>query len=220
MRQALVGVSEGTAPNTTSITGVSWPDNVRPNDLALLLWVHNNTNPPNNPAGFTLERSSENSQGLTGGKIYVRKCDGSETGAISLTSGTANRQCAGLAVYRGFRGIHATEEFIVVADTLTPDPPSITPTIPDCAIVVSVMERITSGSPSWTIAGGYSERVDVAEVGSGGTSLAIADDGLNVQRKPQLVDPPVWNGSVLSNNLITYSIALELERYQGWGQPI
>lgn len=227
MRQAFIGQSSGTANNAAAVTGLAFPALVEPGDWALLWWIYLNTATiVTDASGFSLE-SSVDASGSSRNRFYSRKCDGTEGGAsIPLEVSALNRQCAGLVVYRGFHEIDAVDNFASLdeASTVSSHPTaSVTPNNPDCAIITAVMERASTGTSSWTIAAPYADRVDAAVVGSGGTSLGIADDGLNVLRSPNVaVTPPNWvsGNAFASANVVTWSVALHPIEFRGWGVPL
>src|SRR4051812_26339641 len=100
---SFVGADSG-GGNVATITDLVWPA-VQANDVAVIAWIMQNTVTPTIPSGWTVPTggSADTTTGSGRMRIMWHACTGSETGAISLTNGTAtaNRQSAVLLVYRG-----------------------------------------------------------------------------------------------------------------------
>lgn len=203
--------------NLTSLAP-TWPT-VQAGDVALLWWLMQNSSTPTLPSGFTLPSSAlvDGDSGSMRMGLYWKALDGSETGTLALTGTAANRQCAGMAIYRGAHLTAPLSDWQVLDEAASVSShacPAVTPQHAGCAIVTAVGERATTGTTNWTAPSpGYTERADTTTLatGSGGTILAIADDGLATNRTVGVgVTPPNWvsAGTFASANVLTWSVAL------------
>lgn len=203
--------------NLTSLAP-TWPT-IQAGDVALLWWLMQNTSSPTTPSGFTLPASGlvDGDSGSMRMGLYWKALDGSESGTLSLTGTATNRQCAGMVIYRGAHLTAPLSDWQVrdEGSTVSSHPcPTVTPAHAGCAIVTAVGERATTGTSGWTAPSpGYTERADTdgLATGTGGTILAIADDGLATTRTAGVgVAPPNWTSTntFSSANVLTWSIAL------------
>lgn len=198
---------------------VVWPA-VQAGDVAIVLWIMQNTVTPTIPAGWTVPSGgSLDGGGASRYRVMWRLCDGTESGNLSLTNSTAtvNRQSAVLVVYRG---LDATAPIDVVASRnetsagTTHASPSVTTGVANAVIWAGVGERSTSGTNGWTAPSGYTERADsvTAATGSGGTIVAGADDGLaTIRASGTVVTPPAWTStnSFSTANVATWTVSLK-----------
>jgi hypothetical protein len=184
-------------------------------DVAVLLWLMQNTSTPVTPSGFTLPSSAlvDGDSGSMRMGFYWKALTGSET-TLLLDGSAINRQAAVMAVYRG---AHATSPISAWAvrdegSSVSTHPcPQVTPLHDGCAILSGVGERASSGTTNWTTS--YTERADSTTLatGTGGTICAIADDGLATPHASGVgVTPPNWvsAGAFATANVLTWSIAL------------
>jgi hypothetical protein len=201
--------------NVADITDLIWPA-VQSGDVALLFWIMINTATPVNPTGFTLNQTIDSTTGAGRMRFQHRVCDGSESGALTLSAGAINRQSACLVVYRGCHATSPIDTWAVRDETVTGTThanPQVTTGFGDCAVVAAIGERSGTGTNAWTAPSGYTKRADSAAlaVGAGGTICASADDGLAISRAAgTAVTPPVWtSGNAFSTNqVLTWTVSL------------
>lgn len=194
----------------------AWPT-VQAGDVALLWWLMQNTSTPT-ASGFTLPAGGlqDGTSGSMRMGLYWRALDGSESGTAALTGTATNRQCAGMAIYRGAHPTAPLSDFAFLNEASAVSShacPAVTPQHAGCAIVTAVGERASTGTSGWTAPTGYTERADTDGLasGTGGTVLAIADDGLATSRTVGVgVTPPNWvsTNSFATANVLTWSVAL------------
>lgn len=224
MRITYVGGDSGIGDSVAGMTTdpVTWPT-VQPGDFALLSWVFVNTSTPTDPSGFSvLDNQTQTNQT---NKIYGRVCDGTETGAITLNSGTPQRHCAGLVVYRGTHKsvpVQATDFSHTggTVATTTHAPTGQATPVSDCAIITLISERASPVSTAYTQPSGFTLRQSATGLaGNGSTIVSIADDGLVTDRKPSTtVTPGNWTGTqAISGNYQIWTIAIRPREYEGWG---
>jgi hypothetical protein len=230
MRISYVGGDAGWGNNTVtfdvSTDFVVWPT-VQPGDFALLAWNYQNTATPTTPTGFS--QIDYQIQGSEGASVYGKVCTGSESGNIVLVNSTSiqNKQGAVLAVYRG---THKTSpvlaaDFTEAGGSVTANThaaPSETLNVSDCAVATFFAERASPSSTVVTPPSGYTTRQSNAGqlVGSGSSSIALADDGLATNRASGAsVSPGNWvgNQSVFSGVWMAWTILLRPAEYEGWG---
>jgi hypothetical protein len=206
----------------TAADPVTWPT-VAAKDIALVLWIMQNTVTPTIPAGWTVPGSGsfDGTSGASRYRLMWHLCDGTESGALSLTNTgpTANRQSATLVVYRG---LDNTNPIDVLASPLqeavsgtTHQPPAVTIGVANAPVATAIGERSTTGTNGWTPPSSPfgNERADstTAATGSGGTIVAWADDGLAVTRSAgATVTPGVWtSGNAFATaNVVTWTLSL------------
>ncbi len=192
---------------------VTFPS-VQAGDVAVLLWLMQNTSTPALPSGFTLPSGGlvDGDSGSMRMGLYWQAL--SAGGSVTLDGSAINRQSAVMAVYRGAHPTAPISAWAVrdEGSSVSTHPcPQVTPLHGGCVILSGVGERASSGTTSWTTA--YSKRADSASLatGSGGTICAIADDGLSTPRAAGVaVTPPNWVSAdpFASANVLTWSIAL------------
>jgi hypothetical protein len=204
---------------------VTWPSGgsaPQPNDIALIAWIMQNTVTPVT-TGWTVPTGGSNdlSSGAGRTRIMWKVCTGSESGTISLTNTgpTANRQSAGLVILRGYDTTNPIDQIQFRAETVagtTHANPSVTLGVADAGVVTVVAERSTTGTSGWTPPSSpfNNERADSdgAATGSGGTIVAVADDGLATSRSSgTVVTPGVWTSTngFSTANVGTYTISLK-----------
>lgn len=208
-----VGADAG-GGNVSSITDLTWPA-VAAGDVALLFWLMINTAAPTNPTGFALDQSVDDTAS-TRMRFQHKVCDGTESGALTLTSDTINRTSAVLAVYRGCHATSPIDTWAVRDEGSSATAhacPAVATGFGGCAIVSAAGERSGTGTNDWTPPALYSERADSTSlaVGAGGTIVAVADDGLATLRPAgTLVTPPDWTSGngVSSANVFTWTVSL------------
>jgi hypothetical protein len=194
---------------------LTWPA-IAAGDVALVFWVMQNTWTPTTPSGFAVTATNDSSNGALRTYIFQKICDGSETGSLTLASTGVNRNAGGMSIYRGCDQTTPVNQVAWLAETVagtTHANPAVTPTGDNCCIVTAVFERSTSGTTGWDAPAGFVETVDTltAATGSGGTILAVADDGLDDFWPGGFpVTPPVWTSTnaFSTENVGTYTIAL------------
>jgi hypothetical protein len=187
---------------------------VQAGDVAVLLWLMQNTSTPTTPSGFTLPSSAlvDGDSGSMRMGLYWRALPSG--GSVTLDGSASNRQSAVLAVYRGAHETAPISAWEVrdEGSSVSSHPcPEVTPLHDGCVILSGVGERASSGTTGWTTT--YTERADSVALatGTGGTICAIADDGLATLRTAGVgVTPPNWvSGSAFASaNVLTWSIAL------------
>lgn len=227
---SLVGATAGGNGNAVSFD-LTWPSGVQANDAAFFFWVMVNTATPNTPTGFTVPSGGavDGDSGSIRLRFGFKVCAGSESGSLTFGNSNAvfNRQSACLIVYRGIDPSSPINAFSVRDEGVSTTShvcPAVTPTVADAPVVVFAGERFSSGTTNWTIST-YTERGDsgAASAGSGGTSCAVADDGLGVARAANVaVNPPNWVGQVATDNVFTLTMAMTplATEFAGWGIPI
>lgn len=209
------GDSDGTQGALT-LPGLTWPAGVLAGDCALLWWTFSTTNPPtSDPTGFLLKEAYDANSGSQRVRFYRKVCVGGETGNIAgLTLPAGTHHHANLVVYRG---THATEpvdtwnKFDETVSGTSHNCPAVTLGFANCGIAVAYSERMTAGNIGITPPTGYTERVDSLGLsqGSGGTSGAVADDGLAVVRAVgTIVTPPPFTAAVATANAVTWTVSL------------
>jgi hypothetical protein len=209
----------------TAADPVTWPT-VQTGDVAFILWIMQNTVTPTIPADWTVPATNGSFDGTTGASRYRlmwHLCDGTETGNISLTNstagGTANRQSATLAVYRGLDNTNPIDVLAAprqeTVSGTTHACPSVTTGVANAPVITAIGERSTTGTNAWTPPSSpfNNERADSdgAATGSGGTIVAWADDGLSVTRSAgTTVTPGVWtSGNAFSSaGDVTWTMSL------------
>lgn len=202
---------------------VTWPTGgnaPQSGDIAVIAWAMQNTVTPTT-TGWTVPTngSADSTSGALRMRVMWRVCTGSESGTITLTnSGSViNRQCAVLAIWRGVDNTTPIDQIQFLAETTagtTHACPSVTLGVANAAVVAVVGERVSSGTNAWTPPSGYTEREDSDGVatGSGGTSCAIADDGLATSRSSgTVVTPGAWTSgnSISTANVVTFTLSLK-----------
>lgn len=210
--------------NIQQLTPTSWPAGIRAGDTAILLWSQQNTFTYSNLGGFSSVDTQVN--GSLQVKLCLRVCDGTETGAVSVSSSGVNRQSCALAIYRGLDWANPVAAWTFAAESTarTAHPcPAVTTPDADCVIVSGVGERGTNGSTGWNTS--WTERGDsgMSGWGTGGTITAIADDGLATARPTGAdVTPPSWTSSSSFSTaiILTWSVALRRPSATGWGIPL
>ncbi|MFD0902323.1 hypothetical protein [Actinomadura sediminis] len=211
MAITFVGASSATA--STGTLNISWPAGIQSGDLAVLAWNGDDSATWTNPAPLAL-LGSEVSGGTQESRVYYRVCDGiNETGSLSLTQSTINKQTAIIVVYRGVHQSLPIDAWDSRAETVTGTThanPSVTTVNANTAALAIIQERATDSSPNYTPPSGYTERANPTPVGGGGsTSAAIADDGLAVARAAGTTfAPPAWSNGISTDNVITWTITL------------
>lgn len=212
--------------NLQDLTGMSWPAGIRAGDAGVLLWSQQNTFTYAASGGFVDVDTQVN--GSLQVKLALRVCDGTETGAITLSSSGFNRQSAVLAIYRGLDTARPLASYTYRLESVsgaTHACPAVTPPEADAVIVTGIGERGSTATSGWTPPAGYTERGDSGSLGrgSGGTITGIADDGLATARKGGAAATP---GDWTSTNafataiVITWTLALRRPRRAGWGVPL
>lgn len=211
---SLVGaIANGLVTSGTTLTGVTWPSG--PNtpiagDLALLIWNGDNVANRTTPAPFTPVGSLV-TDGSLRSSLYKRQCVGGESGDVSLVMDAGNRMGAVLYVVRGYSDI---DQVLTASDggTLVSDhtPPPLTIGANNAAIISAYCERLTAGNTAATCNdAAYTRRAQFGTAGTGGTFVAIADDGLNVSRSAlDVVQPTAWNTSIQNFTDVMWSISL------------
>lgn len=200
--------------NVSSIANLSWPGGVLDGHVAFLLWAASATTVFTTPTGFTLVDTG--TTGL-GSKLYVRTCDGTESGTLQCDADNFNRMSVCLGVWSDIDPLNPIDAYALrdePSSISSHDCPSITTGVDDAAIIVGVSERASSGTTAWTPPFGYTEREDTLTLatGSGGTITGIADDGLSVSRLAgTLVTPPdyVSGTGFSSGNVYTWTISVK-----------
>lgn len=168
-------------------------------DYAVLLWTFEASGTQTPPTGFTALVSLV--QGLCKSTIWVRVCDGTESGAIagwghSLTS----RQTAVLRVHRGTSGVVGTPSSQGgTSSGTTRSNPSHTPAQTGCQPVVCYSERVTSGSstitsPTTPNAFNAASHSGSSGTGNGGSFSGMAAD-LASAYTTSAISPGVWTGA-------------------------
>lgn len=198
---------------------VTWPAGIQANDVAVVGWAMQSTATPVT-TGWTVPANgaADSTSGSLRMRVMVRVLTGSESGTVSLTNTTAliNRQCAVLVVYRGVDSAAIIDQIANLPETTsgtTHTNPSVTLGVANAPVLTIVGERVNTGTNAWTPPTGYIEREDSDGVatGSGGSSCAIADDGLGVSRSSgTVVTPGVWTSGngVSTSNVVTFTLSL------------
>lgn len=207
---SFVGVSaDSQAASTLSLP---WPAARAAGDAALLLWNGQSGITWQPPTGFTLIHSETGGGGSQDGRVYIRVLDGSESGSVALTHSTSDKQSGILALYRDVDQATPVDDWAVrleTVDSTSHENPEIVSTVPDVAVVTWIHERFTDSSTGYQAPSGYVLRAYPPPVGGGGsTSAAFADDGLSVARAAGAYTPPPWTGGALTDNVLTWTLAL------------
>jgi len=211
-----VGATAAGTANVDSLAG-SWPAGVASGDIALFPWSFVNTGTPTDPSGLSLLVDQ------TGGSDRLRclykYCAGTESGTITAaTTGTFNRQTWVLAVFRGYQfisgfkvraettsGTSHAHNALTTSDGFGGNVPAAGDTI---VIIGSARDGTTT--TAMTPPAGYNTRTntEIGIVGSGGTSTALADDGLtNSVTLP--TTPAAWTAySAATASAVTLVISL------------
>lgn len=198
--------------NVADIVDLAWPAGVAPRQCALLVWTYLSTSTPVNPVGWEVMSVVTGDSGSMVSQFCRRQCDGTESGAVTLSAPPANRQSAVLGVYRGTHPVDGLDNWAFRdegAATTSHACPPITTGYDGCVVCSAVSERATSGTADYTTTS--TERLDTGALatGSGGTTTAWADDGLATYRpKSTVVTPPPWVGTISTGNAITWAISL------------
>lgn len=217
MAIASVG-ADSAGGNVATLTGLTWPA-VQANDVAVMWWLGINSVTWTDPGNFTLINSTDGDTGASRMRLYYRVCTGAETGDVSLVHSAADRQCAVMAIYRGcdpVTPINLTTGWAVrdeSASGTTHACPQVTTDVADCVVLTAIGERASSGTTGWTAPPGYTERADSdgLATGTGGTSCALADDGLATSRPAGTnVTPPVWTSTngFATANILTWTVSI------------
>lgn len=196
--------------NVTNLTTVDWPAGVQSGDVALFAWTHSSTTTEATPpSGFTLYDTD--TDGACVNSLYVKVCDGTETGALSVSTDLTTRQTAALGVFRGYSGINAqTSALHTTAASTSHNPPAVTPTVADAAIVIVTAERVTTGSTSATAPAGFQTRQQFGTGGTGGSFTWLGSDDLVTSRTAGVaVDPASVVHGVAAADAVMRTIALE-----------
>ncbi len=203
-----VGGSATTGDNIATKT-LTFPT-VQAGDLAIIQYGQTTTDTLSADAtdsGFTLIDTTDD--GTNRRLVYTKTCDGSEDGTtITFTTSPIGRHSGQLVVYRGctFGSIDSAVE---TGTDLTHESPPVTTTVADQPTVIMVMERISSGTASYTVPTGWTKRQEHAVVGSGGFTGAVADDLAATRASSTLVTPGSWVGSgTNAANVVTTTILL------------
>lgn len=206
-------VGPGTDGGNLEDLSIALPS-VQAGDVAVLLWLMQNTSTPATPTGFTLPSSAlvDGDSGSMRMGLYWKPLTAG--GSVTLDGSVTNRQCAVLGVYRDAHLTAPISAFAVrdEGSTVSTHPcPLVTPLHDGCVILSGVGERASTGTTNWTTS--YTERADSTTLatGTGGTICAIADDGLATPHTAGVgVTPPNWvsAGAFASANVLTWSIAL------------
>jgi hypothetical protein len=213
---SFVGQVTGSANNVVSMN-LTWPT-VSPGNLAIVSWTMANTNvPASTPSGFTLLGNLDSTTGSCRAYVYYKLCSGSEDGTtLTLTCDGANRHVSALDVWGGTidqsNPIPAFQMLAHAGAAATSTPcPQITIPYNDCVVAAGIHERNSNGTSGWTPPTGYTERSDRANVATGGTSVAVADDGLASGRTAgQLVTPPNFTSTnaFSTASRVAYTLAI------------
>lgn len=210
----LVGSAAAGNQNSTTIT-MTWPADLQADDLALLWWSHVSTaTPTTGPPAFTLTEAFTANTGNHISRMYTKTLTGTESGTFDLIVDNANRHSACLVIYRGVSGV----DTYVVADTAASStshtPPTLVTGVPDTSNIQVYAERLGSGTTDITAPTDYIRRVHTSTLasGTGGTYVAVADDGLTVSYPGNAsVTPDPWTGSALTDNVVMWSVSLAPE---------
>jgi len=214
---AITYVGAAVGGGNVSTFNLTWPA-VDAGDVALVFWAMQDTVTPTTPSGFALTATHDNTlPGALRTYIFQKVCAGTEGATtLALTVSAQNRNCGGMSIYRGCDQTTPIDQIAWREETVagtTHANPAVTPTGDNCCIVTAVFERSTSGTTGWDAPAGFVETVDTltAATGSGGTILAVADDGLDDFWPGGFpVTPPVWTSTnaFSTENVGTYTIAL------------
>lgn len=216
MAGTFVGATAAGTANVDSLAG-SWPAGVASGDIALFPWSFVNTGTPTDPAGLSL--LVDQTAGSDRLRCLYKYCAGTESGTITAaTTATFNRMTWVLAVFRGYQFISG---FKVRAETVSGTSHSHNalttadgfganvPAAGDTIIIVG-SARDGSTTTAQTPPAGYATRTntEIGIVGSGGTSTAVADDGLtNAVTLP--TTPAAWTAySAATASAVTLVISL------------
>lgn len=210
-----VGSTSAGAQNLVT-ANLTWPAVVA-GDWAFLFWGTISSSGLTDPTGFGTVFHTANTSGTMRNSLYLKKCDGTESGSLACTAAIAQRHAASMSVYRGLHPtspIHAQTNFDQVAISPIVQPSAVTPTIPNTVALTAVLERASPAvnNTAWSIGGSFTERADslLLGTGSGGVIVAIADD-LVTERPPGVaVTPAAWNGDNGTGNVNDYAYSLLL----------
>lgn len=192
----VASVAGGTGGLSSAAFNVAWPT-VAPGDLALFHWVFATATPASTLPGFLTQGGVNHVAGGGRQEVWAHPCDGSETGSLTATCTGANRHCGILSIIRAqdlVTPINALSTFAQSGVSPNYDCPSATATVPDTVALVSVAERSgTNAATSFTPPAGFSEPAppngEVFSAGSGGTGIAVANDGFTPGRPTGVVNP-------------------------------
>ena len=195
--------SSGTTGNENTIS-FTWPS-VANNDVAVIFWRYRtNLGTVTGPSGWTLLGTQTTSTDAC--RVYWKVCTGSESGSIDLNvAGTAGKQQAVLTIYRGV-DVSGASPIHQSASLASTDPPAVTTTVADCAILTSLSSR--DGTVDvYTPPSGYSALGGANQFGTtgGGASTIGAADSV-ISRSSGSVNPGAWSGG--SSNNIVWTVAL------------
>lgn len=207
--------SAATGGNLATLTP-AWPAGLQSGDVALLVWSVQNTSSPTAPAGWTQIGSSTTAGSLTS-LLFWRLLDGTESGTVSLTCGTINRQSANLVVQRGMDPTAPIDSFAVRAESATASThpaPSVSTTTGDPVIWTFYGERSSSGTNDAVPGTGFVDRADSLTQGggTGGTIAASAQEFPLVGRAiGTTVTPPDWTSGngFAAPAVVTWTVALQ-----------
>lgn len=192
--------------NVDNLTGVTWPTHQN-NDYAFLQVTLQDTTAltSNPPTGFT--QLDSDIDGSVESILFYKVCNGtSESGDISLTFDTINRVSAVLSVYRGMTGTPTVASAAETGTDTTHDCPSVSFSGSQVSLV-TMSERVNSGTTSGTAPSGYTKRHEFGTGGTGGTYTGIAD---NLTAASSPIDPGDWTGTTSASNVVTRTIAVQV----------
>jgi len=183
--------SGGVGSTTQSVT---WPTTAD-GDLAILIAGQNSARAFTNPTEFGTPVDTI-TDGSCEETFWLRTCDGSESGSMTLTQDGTGAFTLALFVVRGYTGIDVRDSAARPTNSTTIDCPSVTPTVADAGVIVTCTARITSEVTTATAPSSFD--TNKTEFGTGGTGavyIGIAWDGGGVSRTASVaVDPGDWSG--------------------------
>lgn len=202
----VAGDATSQTASASTLPGLTWPAHTA-SDLAVLGWAQVNTAAPSLDGTFTSQANvvDTNVRGI----IASRVTTGSESGDVSLSSDTANRQAAAMALYRGYSGVAQVTnqpETNGTAQTVHSSP-AITPGTTGAAVILVYLDRVSSGTTTITPPAGYTKRHEFGTSGSGGVFICLADKLTGTTAGVQET-PGTWTASVASTSAIVFAVEL------------
>lgn len=202
MAITFVGGVSDSAITSVSSRQVTIPT-VQSGDIAFLTYMHG-TQEATTPDGWTLLRAANS--GTAFAELFTRTLAASDSGTtVTLTVGTAQRQSATLAVYRGASGTPtATHEG---ASATNHPVPAIVAPAGGAVAVTAIAERGSTPSTAFTAPDSYVRRGHSYGVGSGACSTAFADNLGSVVTAGGSVGSGAWTADA-ANVAIVFTATL------------